>query len=309
MVSAEHNRGAVIHTQCAICESDAWDRELYADRLGADAATYGQFSARRQPDRVHYRMVRCGKCGLIRSDPVLPEEELARLYCGSAFDYEEESGCARLTYARYVRESLPLLKDRARVLEIGCGNGFFLEAALGLGFAEVHGVEPSRQAVEAAPPAVRGRIKNELFQEGLYPSAWFSMVCGFQVLDHLTRPNEVLRVCRLLLQPGGVALFINHDAGAWTNLILGERSPIIDIEHTYLYDKKTMARIFRKNGFEVLRVFAVRNEYPLAYWFKLAPMPTWLKTRLLPAVKRSRYGRWIVPMRAGNLGILARAGG
>ena len=107
MVSAELGRGGMIRTECAICESDAWDDELHTDRLGADAATYGQFSARRQPDRVHYRMVRCGKCGLIRSDPVLPEEELARLYCGSAFDYEEESGFARLTYARYLRESLP----------------------------------------------------------------------------------------------------------------------------------------------------------------------------------------------------------
>jgi SAM-dependent methyltransferase len=309
MVSAEPGRGAMIHTQCAICESDAWDGELYAGRLGEDAATCERFSARRQPDRVHYRMVRCRKCGLIRSDPVLPEAELARLYQGSSFDYEEESGCAGLTYARYVRDSLPLFKGRARLLEIGCGNGFFLEKALELGFAEVHGVEPSQQAVEAAPPAVRGRIKNELFQEGLYPPAWFSLICGFQVLDHLTRPNEVLRACRVLLQPGGVALFINHDAGAWTNRILGERSPIIDIEHTYLYDKKTMARIFRKNGFEVLRVFPVRNEYPLAYWCKMAPLPSWLKTRLLPAVKRSRCGRWIAPMRAGNLGILARAGG
>ena len=299
----------MIHTQCAICESDAWDRELYPDRLGPDAATYGRFSARRQPDRVHYRMVRCQKCGLIRSDPVLPEEELARLYCGSAFDYEEESVCACVTYARYVGESLPLAKERTRMLEIGCGNGFFLEKALGLGFAEVHGVEPSRQAVEAASPAVRGRIKNELFQEGLYPPGSFSLVCGFQVLDHLTRPNEVLRACRVLLEPGGFALFINHDVGAWTNRILGERSPIIDIEHTYLYDKKTMVQIFRKNGFEVLRIFPVRNEYPLAYWCKMAPVPAGLKMRLLPVLRRSRCGKWIMPMRAGNLGILARVGG
>jgi SAM-dependent methyltransferase len=299
----------MIHTQCAICEADAWDDELYADRLGTDAATYSRFSARRQPDRVHYRMVCCRKCGLIRSDPVLPEEELWRLYHGSSFDYKEESRCARLTYARYVRESLPLFEGRARMLEIGCGNGFFLEKALELGFAEVHGVEPSRQAVEAAPPKVRASIKNALFQEGMYPPGWFSLICGFQVLDHLTQPNDVLRACRLLLQPGGAALFINHDVGAWTNRILGERSPIIDIEHTYLYNKKTMTRIFQKNGFEVLRVFAVQNEYPLAYWCKMAPMPTSLKTRLLPVVQQSRCGRWIVSLSAGNLGILARAGG
>jgi SAM-dependent methyltransferase len=299
----------MIHTQCAICESDAWDRELYPDRLGADPATYGRFSARRQPDRVHYRMVRCRKCGLVRSDPVLPDEELARLYQGSTFNYGEESVCARLTYAQYVRETLPLVKERARMLEIGCGNGFFLEEAIGLGFAEVYGVEPSRQAVEAASPKVRDRIKNELFQEGLYPSGWFTLICGFQVLDHLTRPNELLQVCRMLLEPDGLALFINHDVSAWTNRILGERSPIIDIEHTYLYDKKTMMRIFCKNGFEVLRIFPVRNEYPLAYWCKMAPLPTWLKTRLLSVLRRSPCGRWIMPMRAGNLGILAKAGG
>lgn len=299
----------MIHTLCAICESDAWDDELYAERLGMEAATFGRFSARRQPDSVHYRMVRCRNCGLIRSDPVLPETELARLYEGSSFDYKVESGYAGRTYARYVEESLPLFKGRTRLLEIGCGNGFFLEKALELGFAEVHGVEPSQRALEAASPAVREYIKNGVFQEGMYPAGWFDLICGFQVLDHLTHPNEVLRVCRLLLRPGGVALFINHDAGAWTNRILGEHSPIIDIEHTYLYDKKTMAGIFCKNAFEVLRLFPVWNEYPLAYWGKMAPMPSWLKARLLPAVKRSRCGRWIVSMRAGNLGILARAGG
>jgi len=309
MVSEQSGRVAMIHTQCAICKSDAWDRELYPARLGAEAATYGRFSARRQPDRVHYRIVRCRKCRLIRSDPVLPEEELARLYRGSAFDYEDESACARLTYARYVAESLPLCKGRTRMLEIGCGNGFFLEKAREFGFAEVFGVEPSRHAVEAASHAVRDRIKNEMFQAGLYPPGWFSLICGFQVLDHLTGPNEVLQACRVLLEPGGLALFINHDVGAWTNRLLGEYSPVIDIEHTYLYDQKTMATLFRQNGFDVVRVFSVRNEYPLAYWCKLAPLPGWLKSRLLPAVKGSRCGRWIVPMRAGNLGILARVGG
>ena len=309
MVSGKTGGTAMIHTQCAICETDAWDCELYPDRLGAEPATYGRFSARRQPDRVHYRMVRCRNCGLIRSDPVLPEEELARLYRGSRFDYKNESVCARLTYAHYVKESLPLLKERARMLEIGCGNGFFLEKALELGFAEVYGIEPSSQAVAAAAPTLRGHIKNELFQAGLYPPGWFNLICGFQVFDHLTRPNEVLQTCKLLLASGGLVLFIHHDAGAWTNRLLGERSPIIDIEHTYLYDKNTVVRIFAKNGFEVLRVFSVRNDYPLAYWCKMAPMPAWMKSKLLPAATRSRCGGWIVPMRAGNLGIVARVGG
>jgi hypothetical protein len=76
-----------------------------------------------------------------------------------------------------------------------------------------------------------------------------------------------------------------------------------------LYDKKTVVRILAKNGFEILRVFTVRNAYPLAYWCKMAPMPAWLKSKLLPALRRSPCKGWIVPMRAGNLGILARVRG
>jgi len=91
------------------------------------------------PDRVHYRMVRCGHCGLVRSDPVLDEAELRDLYAASRLTYQHEAGFAGETYAHYLREWLPLVPGKNRLLEIGCGSGFFLERALDLGFAEVSG--------------------------------------------------------------------------------------------------------------------------------------------------------------------------
>jgi len=199
---------------------------------------------------------------------------------------------------------LPLAPGRDRLLEIGCGSGFFLECALDLGFAEVHGVEPSRDAVETASPRVRAAIRNESFRDGLFPDNYFDIVCGFQVFDHLLDPTETLRVCRRILRPGGLVFFIHHDAGAWTNRLLGERSPIIDIEHTYLYDCGTMARILKKNGFEVLRVFPAENRYPIYYWSSMAPLPFALKRWLIPKLRKSRAGRWPVAWKAGNLGIV-----
>ena len=176
-------------------------------------------------------------------------------------------------YARYLRECLLQLPAIDRFLEIGCGNGFFLEHALACGFDEVHGVEPSSDAVDRAPEAVRGRIINDVFRDGLFPTGHFSLVCAFQVFDHLAHPNAVLKACRQILRPGGVvALFINHDIGTWTNRLLGARSPIIDIEHIYLYNQESMTRIFCKNGFEVLRVFPVEDSYPLYYWIRMAPL-------------------------------------
>ena len=92
------------HTLCAICDTDRWDRPLYAEALGDGAFTSERFSARRLPDRVHYRMVRCENCGLIRSDPVLEEAELAGLYAASQLTYAQEAEFAGDTYARYLRE-------------------------------------------------------------------------------------------------------------------------------------------------------------------------------------------------------------
>lgn len=292
------------HTLCAICDTDRWDQPLYAEALGDGAFTSDRFSARRIPDRVHYRMVRCGNCGLIRSDPVLEETELAGLYAASELTYAQEAEFAGETYAGYLQDILPLAPTRDRLLEIGCGSGFFLERALALGFAEVSGVEPSREAVAAASPGVRDAILLDSFRDGLFPEGHFSVVCGFHVFDHLSNPNETLQACRRILRPGGLILLIHHDAGAWTHRLLGERSPIIDVEHIYLYDRRTMARILVKNGFEVLRVFSVRNRYPVYYWAGMAPIPTGLKHRLVPKLRNSTLGSRAVAWNAGNLGIV-----
>jgi SAM-dependent methyltransferase len=292
------------HTLCAICDTDRWDRPLYPGTVGEGAFTSERFSARRSPDRVHYRMVRCGNCGLIRSDPVLEESELARLYADSRVTYAQEAGFAGETYARYLREVLPLAPARDRLLEIGCGSGFFLERALDLGFSEVRGVEPSRDAVEAASPRVRDSICIDGFRDGLFPEHYFSVVCGFQVFDHLANPNDALQTCRRILRHGGLVFFVHHDAGAWTNRLLGERSPIVDVEHIYLYDRRTMARILAKNAFQVLRVFPVLNRYPIYYWGGMAPLPSGIRRALVPRLRNSVLGRFPVAWNAGNLGIV-----
>ena len=114
------------------------------------------------------------------------------------------------------------------------------------------------------------------------------------------------KTCLEALRPGGLALFINHDVGAWTNRLLGARSPVIDIEHIYLFDTRTMPRIFQKNGFEVVDVFAVENSYPLHYWMKMAPLPAGWKKKVIPALKQTGLGRIELSWKAGNLGLLAR---
>ena len=293
------------HTRCPICETDGSDRELYAMNFRPQDLNGEVFSARRLPDRLHYRMVRCQRCGLLRSDPILPIRALARLYESSRFTYETEARFARATYRSYLEHALPLVRQRSRLMEIGCGSGFFLREALRVGFQEVWGVEPSTEAISKADDDVRRTIRPGLYARDTFPANHFDVICGFQVLDHTPDPAGVLLACIKDLKPGGVALFINHDCGGLSNRLLGELSPIIDVEHTVLFDKRTMRRIFEKCGFVVQEVFSVRNTYPLSYWTKLAPLPRALKSPLLSLLDSVALGQIAVTLRAGNLGIIA----
>jgi SAM-dependent methyltransferase len=250
-------------------------------------------------------MVRCVRCGLLRSNPILPVEDLARLYARSHFTYGEEAGFTRRTYGRYLRRAHRWVPGGRALLEIGCGDGFFLEEALEQGFDEVTGVEPSEEAIANASAALRPRIANGLYGSGVFPAESFDLICAFQVFDHVPDPAALLRAAHEQLRAGGVALFINHNSRGLLNRLLGEASPIVDVEHTVLFDKKTMRRLFEKCGFQVREVFDVKNTYPVQYWARLAPLPRALKSRIGSLLEGSSLGKLPITLRAGNLGIVA----
>ena len=290
-------------TNCAICGAGAPSAELYPANVTAADFNAEVFSQRRLPDRIHYRMVRCGRCGLVRADPAAEARALEQLYeQSSEFDAEEAN--LRRTYGRYLRRLGRYGAPRDRLLEIGAGTGFFLQQARAEGYNVVTGVEPSRAAAEA-DPSIAEHIVQDVMKPGLFAPETFDVVCLFQVFDHLPDPNDVLGECRRVLRSGGLILALNHNVEALSNRIMGERSPIIDVEHTYLYSPATMRAIFAGNGFDVLEVGRVWNDYSLSYLARLAPIPRLPKALLMKAFS-SAVGRLTVRVALGNLYLIAR---
>jgi len=293
----------LVPSPCAICEAHTNAEILYTANFDAAHLNAEVFSARRLPDRIHYQMVRCQTCGLVRSDPIAQPELIAKLYHASAFTYTAEIESLKTTYGRCLAQ---VGTGGGALLEVGCGNGFFLEVAQQMGYADVWGVEPSADAVAKAPPAVTGRIKQDIFRAGLFAAEQFDTVCFFQVLDHFPDPNAVLAETLRILKPGGKVLAVNHDVLALQVRLLGRRSPIIDIEHTYLYSKATQRRLFEKHGFAVLDSFDVTNKYPLHYWMQLFPLPTGLKKALIWLAKTLQIGKLPLALKVGNQGLIAQ---
>jgi SAM-dependent methyltransferase len=288
-------------TECAICGPGVPAKELYGANFDVDDITPARFSARRLPDRVHYRMVRCMGCGLVRSDPVLDEATLAHLYAESTFDYEAETANLKTTYGRYLAKLQSFSQRQDSLLEVGCGDGFFLEQALAQGYGKVRGVEPSEAAIRDASPLVRNHIVCDVMRPGLFADGEFDAVCLFQVFDHVPHPEAVLEACRAALRPGGLILCLNHNVESVSAHLMKERSPIIDIEHTFLYSPATMRRIFEAGGFKVLKQGHVSNTYSVGYITHLVPLPARVKGMALGTLQRSRAGKISLPVPLGNL--------
>jgi SAM-dependent methyltransferase len=152
----------------------------------------------------------------------------------------------------------------------------------------------------------RDRIVCGVMRPGLFPSECFDVVCLFQVFDHLPDPGAVLDACREALRPGGLVLAINHNIGAVSARLLGERSPIVDVEHTYLYSHTTMARLFAARGFMVKSQGAVWNTYRLRYLARLLPLPRGIKGPLLRWLGAHWPGRVRLRVPLGNLFLIAQ---
>lgn len=293
-------------TSCPICKTSGNAQEIFAANFSVDAFNPEIFSARRLPDRIHYRMVRCLGCGLVRSDPVADAAAIAALYRQSSFDYGEEVANLQATYGRYLARLSQFGVKKSSLLEIGCGNGFFLEQAIDQGYQSVRGVEPSIQAAAQAKPPVRPHIVCDIMRPGLFAPEQFDVICMFQVFDHIAEPAALLESCWQVLRPGGLALCLNHNIGALSAQILKEHSPIIDIEHTYLYTPRTISRLWAACGFSILHCGPVLNTYTLHYLARLLPLPTPVKRGLLAMLRKTSVGRIRLSLPLGNLWLVAR---
>ncbi len=293
-------------TRCAICGTEGNATELYPANFGLGHFNPEIFSARRLPDRIHYRMVRCNGCGLVRSDPVADAATLGELYRQSTFDYGAEVASLRRTYGHYLDRLEAFGARKGSLLEIGCGNGFFLEEARARGYPDVNGVEPGSAVVEQAEPGIRDRIVCDMMRPGLFAPETFDVVCLFQVFDHISEPAALLHECAGVLKSRGLVLILNHNIESVSARLLGERSPIIDIEHTYLYSPATLSKLAENAGLEVQHTGSVFNHYPLQYITRLVPFPAPLKRALLWLLKTTSLGRIPLSVPLGNLYLVAQ---
>jgi SAM-dependent methyltransferase len=131
---------------------------------------------------------------------------LAEHGAGEIWNWESPAG--KLRWGRRVKMLSGHLGIGMRVLELGCGTGYFTREMARSG-ADIVAIDISPELLEIArancsAPNVRYEIQNAY--ELSYPDAVFDSVVGSSVLHHL-EVEEALRKIYRVLKPGGTIYF------------------------------------------------------------------------------------------------------
>lgn len=294
----------MVKRSCPVCGSSD-DSNVFAEaNFNLEQLDDFAFASRKFPEYMHYRLISCPVCDLLYASPVPESGTLAKAYAEAAFDSSEEAHYASRTYASFLPNIIKKIPNRVGAIDIGTGDGAFLEQLLVKGFTGVVGVEPSKAPISLAKDEIRPMIKYGIFNPEEFENESFSLVTCFQTLEHLYNPMEMCRNAHRMLKKGGAVFFICHNHRSLSARLLGMQSPIFDIEHLQLFSVKSAGRLLEKNGFVDVEIKPVYNCYPLHYWIKLFPMPISLKRACISFFKKAGIGFLPIYISAGNMAII-----
>lgn len=142
------------------------------------------------------------------------------------------------------------------LLDVGCGYGFFMEAARQRGW-RVFGVEPCAHARAYAASRSLEIDSEDLFARA-FPPDMFDVVTLFYVLEHLPDPVGCLKEVYRVLKPGGTILLrLPHTTPIVKLLgLFGIPNKLYDVpSHLCDFSPLTIAVALRKTGFSDIKTF------------------------------------------------------
>ena len=294
----------LVSRNCPICPGAATSRPYAQANIDTRKLNNFAYSSRKTPEYMHYRLEECTQCDLIYAADIPSTNYLGQAYLEADFASSLEAHYASRTYQTVVAKLQTKLPDKIGALDIGAGDGCFLEKLLELGFSHVQGVEPSTAPIRAAKTEIRPLIKHSLFKAQDYPQESYSLITCFQTIEHVDDPLELARSAAKLLKPQGALLIICHNRRSLVNTLLGAKSPIRDIEHLQLFSPQSARRLMEQAGYINIQVRPIVNRYPLDYWFRLVPLSQGTKSKLTAIATRLGIIQLPLPMPVSNLAVL-----
>ena len=201
---------------------------------------------------------RCRNCGLVYQNPRPMFGDLKKRYGAHYFTYEitnQENffNLMKLGLRDIGFDDLFQMESgRKRFLDIGCATGLLLNHMKKKGW-DCYGVEICRESAEYGMENFGLDIFTGTLEEAAFPNCFFDAIHFSHLIEHVPDPIGLLIEVKRILKPEGYIVLTTPNVAGLQARVAGMnwRSAIPD--HVYLFSKKTMRRLLRKTGFEILK--------------------------------------------------------
>jgi 2-polyprenyl-3-methyl-5-hydroxy-6-metoxy-1,4-benzoquinol methylase len=228
------------HVDCIICGSSS-SRFWYA---------MGLFQARI-----------CKHCKTRFISPRFNDEQLDEYYSEELFtqsrDYEgvlhnmldpKERERKRNDMRIEIETVLSYFHNGAKVLDIGCQTGIFLES-LPDKYGK-YGVERSSWAAQYCETVVDGDIRVGKVEDADYPVEYFDVINMSYVVEHLQYPLETMSKIVSWLKKDGILIISIPNFSSFCSLVFREFYRLADPrQHIYLTTKQSLTKLLNKLNF------------------------------------------------------------
>jgi len=146
-----------------------------------------------------------------------------------------------------------------RLLDVGCGPGFFVKAAAEAGL-DAWGLEVSEFAARYGRDQLHQRIiTGPVDAEHLVRiDGGFDLITLWDTIEHLPAPAEAMNLLAGRLEPGGVLTLSTGDIGSLAARASGSRWHLYNLpEHLWFFSVPSLRHLLRRAG---LRVIGVQRE-------------------------------------------------
>jgi 2-polyprenyl-3-methyl-5-hydroxy-6-metoxy-1,4-benzoquinol methylase len=206
-------------------------------------------------------LIKCKKCGLVylvkpfeRSlkESIYDNESYYEHLIAAQEDDVEHSRFPWKGYLSFLEKKI----NKGKLLDIGCGTGFFLNWAKRRGW-QVWGLDPSEFACRYASQNYGLNIFNAELSEINFSEEFFDVVTLWSVIEHVQEPlNLLLEVNRILKKKGMLGLSVPN-IGSWEAKIFKERWGNLSPGHLYYFDIRTIKLLLKKTGFVPVKITTI----------------------------------------------------
>lgn len=232
-------------------------------------------------DSKKFKVIKCLKCSHIQLFPVPSKKDekefydkelqnsiikknfkISELRKNSFFDVERRSN--------FVRK---LVRKNQKILEIGSGDGFFLENIFDHGY-NITGTEISKQRRQRSKKITKAKVLDLDFSEEIKNFGKFDVIVLFHVLEHIQKPKIFLKNISKLLKPKGKIIVEVPNFNDF-QIIINESYKNWQLQraHIHYFTPKILKKIFGESKFTADIVGIQRYSIENMFSWKITKKP------------------------------------